>query len=93
VGEDRPIRKRRVSLEELVREVARDTGLKAVDLKGPSRVRNVSRARALVALRARELGGVSISSTARSFGRDDSTLLRGVASAFETSSNNAGTQD
>ncbi len=50
-----------------------------VELRGPGQRPAVARARALVAARALEEGGVSIAQTARYFGRDASTLAKGVA--------------
>jgi len=77
-GNGQPPRWKHVSIESVARDVAEEAGVKISDLKSPGRGRQESRARALVAARAQELGGISISRTARYFERDDSSLLRAV---------------
>lgn len=65
---------------ELVSSIARQHGMTAADLIGPSRVRGVClvRWRAMKALRQ---NGRSLSSIGRTFNRDHSTVLHGLGRA------------
>ena len=76
---DRPVESRRFwSAEKLARAVAKEHGFSLADLKNPSRARATSRARILTAYLGRRDARIPVARLARLFGRDESTLLRGV---------------
>jgi REP element-mobilizing transposase RayT len=58
--------------------VARELGLKLADLKAQGRQRETSRARIFSAYLARMIAGISVARMAKYFGREESTLVRGV---------------
>ena len=62
-----------------MKAVAAHEGVSVAELSGPSRLRSLSRVRSLCALLGRELGRIPLAETARSFGRDPSTISRDVA--------------
>jgi len=65
-------------LDEIVAAVAAECG-PAAALAGPSRARDLSRARGLVCLLARETGAATLAEIARRFGRDPTSLTRVLA--------------
>jgi len=69
---------RRVSLENLAREVAREEGVPLASLRTSGKGRKEARTRAIVARRALEQCGLSLAATARFFNKDGSTLVRAV---------------
>jgi putative transposase len=73
------VRRLSVTVEKVARLVAGELGVGVAAMKGPSREREVSRARSMTAYVAREAGRVSLARTATYFGRDGSTLVRNVA--------------
>lgn len=76
----RPELARRILAPEAIAEfVAKHEGVTLDELKGPARVRSLSRVRTLCALLGREVGNVSLARTARLFRRDPSTISRDVA--------------
>jgi hypothetical protein len=73
------VRRLSVSVEKVARLVAVELGIEVATMKGPSRERDVSRARSMTGYVAREAGRVSLARTAAYFDRDGSTLVRNVA--------------
>jgi REP element-mobilizing transposase RayT len=82
-GEPPPVR-RKLRLETAASVVSRGEDVSLVEMKGTGRGRRASRARLLTAWLGREVGGVSLSRSARFFGRDPSTFARGVGQLEET---------
>jgi chromosomal replication initiation ATPase DnaA len=68
-----------VSIDKVAKIVARELGVELSVMKGPSRARDISKARGVTAYVAREAGRIALSRTADYFGRDGSTLVRNVA--------------
>ena len=69
---------RRARARALVEWVARGMKVPIADVKGPSRLRSLSRVRALAGYLGREIAGVPIAAVAREINRDPSTLWRDV---------------
>jgi putative transposase len=67
-----------LKLSEVVREVAEVEKLSPGQMRGAGRGRRESQARLMVAWVAREVGGIPLARTAKHFGRDTSTVARGV---------------
>jgi REP element-mobilizing transposase RayT len=63
--------------------VARTLGVRVEQMKSARRNREVSRARIVAAYLGREVGALPVSRMARYFGREESTLVRGVLSLEE----------
>ncbi len=63
--------------------VARTLGVRLEQMKSARRNREVSRARIVAAYLGREVGALPVSRMARYFGREESTLVRGVLSLEE----------
>lgn len=78
-----PPRPVQTSLTEVASSVSQATGVPLDLLKTPGRYRAAAQARALVAYLAREVGGISLTATARYFGRDQVTLSLGVRKLHE----------
>lgn len=68
----------------VVSVVAAGLGVRVSDLIGGGRQRNLSRARSIAAYIGRAAGGIPVARTARYFGREESTLARGVLRLEET---------
>jgi chromosomal replication initiation ATPase DnaA len=81
-GEPPPIRKK-LRLDTAASVVSRGEEVSLVEMKGTGRGRRASRARLLTAWIARDVGGFSLSRSARFFGRDPSTFARGVGELEE----------
>ena len=62
----------------VVSVVAAGLGVRVIDLIGGGRQRTLSRARNIAAYIGRAAGGIPVARMARYFGRDESTLARGV---------------
>jgi hypothetical protein len=75
---DRLIRCRERFGFRLLAFVAREIGLRLEDLRSERRHREASRARIVAAYLGRTVGALPVSRMARYFGRDESTLVRGV---------------
>ncbi len=71
--------RRTLTPEAIAEVVAAKEGVTLEELRGPARVRSLSRVRSLCALLGREVGQVSLARTARLFRRDPSTISRDVA--------------
>jgi len=69
---------RRAHARALVEWVARGMKVALSEVKGPSRLRSLSRVRALAGYLGREIAGVPIAAVAREVDRDPSTLWRDV---------------
>jgi len=81
-GEPPPIRKK-LRLDTAASVVSRGEDVSLVELKGTGRGRRAARARMLTAWLGREVDGLSLSRTARFFGRDPSTFARGIGELEE----------
>jgi len=68
----------------VVSVVAAGLGVRASDLVGGGRQRTLSRARNIAAYIGRAAGGIPVARMARYFGREESTLARGVVRLEET---------
>jgi REP element-mobilizing transposase RayT len=73
-----PALRRGLKLDRVVRELGAFTGMEPERMQGVGRGRRESQARLMVAWVAREVGGISLARTAKHFGRDTSTVARGV---------------
>ena len=78
LASEKPMLRRDLTLDAVERAVAKLEGLERERLRGPGRLRRDARARLIVAWAARAVGGISLARTARHFGRDNSTMARGV---------------
>ncbi len=78
IGETGPM-SRAISLEDLAKQVAEEQGLLLSELLRRGQTPAAARARAIVAARASEEGGVSIARSARFLRRAPSRLAKGVA--------------
>lgn len=77
VGEP-PVFPRGLTVERIARRVARSTGVDLARMRGPSRDREGSRARLMVAWLGRDVGRIPIARAAKFFGRDTSTMINGL---------------
>jgi len=77
---------RTLTVERLVSLVAENEGVSVAQLRGPSRVRTLSKVRGLCAVVGRDLAQIPIAETARYFRRDQSTLSRDVKYLEENAS-------
>jgi putative transposase len=73
-----PIRKAALTEATVASVVARELGLRLEDLRSERRHRDASRARIVAAYLGRAVSALPVSRMARYFGRDESTLVRGV---------------
>jgi REP element-mobilizing transposase RayT len=78
-----PALRRGLGLDRVAREVAFVTRMEPAQMQGVGRGRRASQARLMVAWVAREVGGISLARTAKHFGRDSSTVARGIRSLEE----------
>jgi REP element-mobilizing transposase RayT len=69
---------RGMTVERLAREVARVEGVELYRMQSPSRDRETSRARFMVAWLAREVGRISVARTAKFFSRAGGTMIIGL---------------
>jgi putative transposase len=86
---ENPIRKFGLREAEVAAAVSKMLGLRLGRMKSERRDREASQARILAAYVAREVGGLPVSRMARFFGRDESTLVRGVLNLEERMKNDA----
>jgi REP element-mobilizing transposase RayT len=77
----------RLTDAKVVSVVAADLGVRVSDLVGGGRQRSLSRARNISAYIGRAAGGIPVARMARYFGREESTLARGVLKLEETLAN------
>ncbi len=82
IGEPKVLR-RGLTVEAVARDVARRQKISLEKMRRPSQGRREARGRAIVAWAVREVGGVSIARTAKYFGRDTSSMARGVERLVE----------
>ena len=75
---------RRLTEAKIVSVVATGLGVRVSDLIGGGRQRTLSRARNIAAYVGRDAGGIPVAQMARYFGREESTLSRGVVRIEET---------
>jgi REP element-mobilizing transposase RayT len=80
------------SLAAIVAVVAREYGMEAAELAGPSRARLMSEARGLAGLIARDLGAASLTQVARQFRRDQSNIGRAVRRVEERAAGETGVE-
>lgn len=73
-----PVIPRGLTAERVARQVARLEGVDFGQMRGPSRDREVSRARLTAAWLGREIARIPVSQVARVFGRDTSTMINGL---------------
>jgi chromosomal replication initiation ATPase DnaA len=73
-----PIRKAALTEATVASVVARELGLRLEDLRSERRHRAASQARIVAAYLGRAVSALPVSRMARYFGRDESTLVRGV---------------
>jgi hypothetical protein len=71
-------RVRSLTENQVARAVAASLGMKPRELTTASRQRKESRARLIAAYLGRAIGGIPVSRTAKYFGREESTFVRGV---------------
>ena len=64
----------KIGMEEILAELARETGITVRELRGKGRGRAESRRRAEAAYVGREVGGISLTEAAEYLGRDLSTM-------------------
>jgi len=69
---------RGLTVERIARQVAEAEGVDVARMRGPSRDRETSRARLMVAWFGREVGKIPVARTAKFFGRDTSTIINGL---------------
>ena len=69
---------RGLTIERIVKMVAREAGLDPGRMRGPSRERDVSRGRQMTTWLAREVGRISVAQSAKYFGRSGGAMLAGV---------------
>jgi chromosomal replication initiation ATPase DnaA len=69
---------RGMTVERFAREVARVEGVELYRMQSPSRDRETSRARFMVAWLAREVGRIAVARTAKFFGRAGGTMIIGL---------------
>ena len=79
-----PLVRKRLGLAAVASAVSRREGVSLVEMRGSGRGRKASRARLLTAWLARDVGGLSLSRSARFFGRDPSTFARGIGELEQT---------
>ncbi len=75
---ERPVIPRGLTAERVARQVARLEGVDFGQMRGPSRDRELSRARLTAAWLGREVARIPVSQAARVFGRDTSTMINGL---------------
>lgn len=73
-----PVVPRGMTIERIAREVARAEAVDLSRMRGPSRDRESSRARLMVAWLAREIGRIPVAQSARYFGRAGGTMTIGL---------------
>ena len=73
-----PVIPRGLTAERVARQVARLEGLDFGQMRGPSRDRELSRARLTAAWLGREVARIPVAQTARVFARDTSTMINGL---------------
>ena len=73
-----PVVRRDLTVEAVAREVARREGIELAQMVSRGQGRPGSRGRAITAWAGREVGGISITRTAKYFRRDTSTMARSV---------------
>lgn len=78
-----PIRKTGLTEATVASIIAKEFSLRTEDLKNERRHREASRARIIAAYLGRAVGALPVSRMARYFGRDESTLVRGVLNLEE----------
>ena len=78
IDEQEPASPVKITMEEILRELARGTGMTIRGLLGKGRGRVESRLRAEAAYVGREVGGISLTEAARYLGRDSSTMSLAV---------------
>jgi REP element-mobilizing transposase RayT len=69
---------RGLTVERVLKAVAKELGVNVAELASPSRRRDLAEARSVAAYLGKTLGGIPWSRMARRFGRDGSTLVRNV---------------
>jgi putative transposase len=73
-----PVVRRGVTVDALVREVSLLEGVKPEQMRGLGRGHRASRARLMVAWAGREVGRIPMAQVAKHFGRDTSTVAKGL---------------
>jgi REP element-mobilizing transposase RayT len=73
-----PVTPRGLTAERVARQVARLEGVDFGQMRGPSRDRELSRARLTAVWLAREVARIPVAQAARVFGRDTSTMINGL---------------
>ncbi len=73
------VRRLGISVEKVAALAAQEFGIDLTEMKGPSRVREVSRARAVAGYVGREAARIPLARVAAYFSREGSTLVRNVA--------------
>ena len=73
-----PYKRNHISMESLVRSVCKEYNLKDADLTSASRNRTASEARQIIGWLALKSDNITLTQVAQYFGRDVTTLSRGV---------------
>ena len=92
IDEQEPASPVKITMEEILRELARGTGMTLRGLLGKGRGRVESRLRAEAAYTGREVGAISLTEAAKYLGRDSSTISLAVKRLEEEIATDSGRQ-
>ena len=92
IDEQEPASPVKITMEEILRELARGTGMTLRGLLGKGRGRVESRLRAAAAYIGREVGAITLTEAAKYLGRDSSTMSLAVKRLEEEIATDSGQQ-